>query len=167
MEQSANNSLCMCVCVCVLSVLFVCGCGCQVACLRCRTKHQLRPHSQTLEHTQSGGNRVCVSGRACVCVCVCVCLCVCSTPQTVNHRFDFAYPEDAVTSANTTTHSLSLFHGPPLCLPYTYQLLRAASILPLPCLYLTVHTKPHPTSPPTSPVSPPPRLSVLLTVKIL
>lgn len=59
--------------------------------------------------------------------------------STVDHRFDFVYPEDAVTSANTTTLCISLSS---LRLPYTYQLLRWVLIPSLACLYLAVHTKP-------------------------
>lgn len=59
--------------------------------------------------------------------------------SAVNHRFDFAYLEDAVTSAITTPLS---FFPAPLLRPYTYQLLRLVLILSLSCLYLAVHTKP-------------------------
>lgn len=64
---------------------------------------------------------------------------MCVWSSAVNHRFDFAYLEDAVTSAITTPLS---FFPAPLLRPYTYQLLRLVLILSLSCLYLAVHTKP-------------------------
>lgn len=80
----------------------------------------------------------------------------CVWSSAVNHRFDFAYLEDAVTRANsttTTTTTLCLPLSsplPPSLLPYTYQLLRSLLILSLPCLYLAVRTKPKPARPPHS-----------------
>lgn len=79
----------------------------------------------------------------------------CVWSSAVNHRFDFAYLEDAVTRANstTTTTTLCLSLSSPLSpslLPYTYQLLRSLLILSLPCLYLAVRTKPKPARPPHS-----------------
>lgn len=67
--------------------------------------------------------------------------------SAVNHRFDFAYQEDAVTNAITATHTLPFYSPAPLLLPYAYQLLRLVLILSLSCLYLAVHTKPKPSCP--------------------
>lgn len=65
--------------------------------------------------------------------------------STVNHRSDFAYLGDAVTSVNIATLCISL--SSPLRLPHTYQLLRSVLILSLPWLYLAVHTEPKPACP--------------------
>lgn len=79
----------------------------------------------------------------------------CVWSSAVNHRFDFAYLEDAVIRANSTTTTTTLCLPlssplPPSLLPYTYQLLRSLLILSLPCLYLAVRTKPKPARPPHS-----------------